>query len=329
MIQRTLILILILSSVSCGQKDSELYVPYGEPQPPKVLNIVKLDLNCSMPFNVHLIGQVSNKLGNELYEWDVDGTKFYDVSPIIQVSKTGNVNVKLTVTNSIGSDTMSVVFSYPSTTLPVVPNFNYGATNNNFRIPAEINFTDLSERATGVKWDFGDGYQSTLQNPKHIYQIPGTYTIVLTAYCDSDTARQSASITIDKEPSTIQFNQFDLLGIPKNYIPENQDDKTTGGDFYLNLLRDNFKYGSSNVMSNRSKTPVTWKCPADWNGDYKLVYYSFGTYITEIWDKNDHTDTQILSATFDATYLRSNYYPTSLDFESNGFKFRIHLSYEN
>lgn len=329
MIKRVLILFLLFTVISCGREDKSLYVPYSDPEPPKVLNITKVDLNCSMPFNVRLIGQVSNKLGGEIYEWDVDGVKYYDVNPTIQVSQTGDKKITLTVTNSIGSDAMTQTFSYPSSTLPVIPNFNYGATGNNYRVPAELNFTDLSERATGVRWDFGDGYQSTLQNPKHVYQNSGTYTITLTAWCDSDTAIQTAQVNIFPEPNFIVFNRFELLGFPKGYFPENQDDNTSGGDFYLELYRDNFRYGTGDVMSNRSKAPVVWRCPQDWNGDYKLIYYTFGTYTAELWDQNDNADAQLLNATFDGNYLRSNFYPTSLDFESGEMKFRINVSYED
>lgn len=45
-----------------------------------------------------------------------------------------------------------------------------------------IQFSDLSYNTpTSWLWDFGDGNQSTLQNPSHTYAATGTYTVSLTA----------------------------------------------------------------------------------------------------------------------------------------------------
>ncbi len=45
----------------------------------------------------------------------------------------------------------------------------------------EINFTDLSVNGpTSWTWDFGDGNTSDQQNPTHIYQNEGSYTVTLT-----------------------------------------------------------------------------------------------------------------------------------------------------
>ena len=49
--------------------------------------------------------------------------------------------------------------------------------------------TDTSTGATSWSWNFGDGGTSTLQNPTHIYNAPGTYTIQLTANGQSFASR--------------------------------------------------------------------------------------------------------------------------------------------
>jgi len=47
--------------------------------------------------------------------------------------------------------------------------------------PQLVNFTDQSEgNISSWSWSFGDGGTSTLQNPSHTYNIPGTYTVSLT-----------------------------------------------------------------------------------------------------------------------------------------------------
>ncbi|QNH63640.1 GEVED domain-containing protein [Hymenobacter sediminicola] len=45
-----------------------------------------------------------------------------------------------------------------------------------------VQFTDQTQNApTGWLWNFGDNTTSTLQNPRHCYTTPGTYTVTLTA----------------------------------------------------------------------------------------------------------------------------------------------------
>ena len=43
-----------------------------------------------------------------------------------------------------------------------------------------VDFLDLSTNVpTSWTWDFGDGNQSSLQNPTHTYAASGTYTVKL------------------------------------------------------------------------------------------------------------------------------------------------------
>ncbi|MEJ7779082.1 MAG: PKD domain-containing protein [Daejeonella sp.] len=56
-------------------------------------------------------------------------------------------------------------------------------TSANFCATSEIEFTDESidqgNPITAWRWDFGDGFTSTEQNPKHSYSSPGLYTVKL------------------------------------------------------------------------------------------------------------------------------------------------------
>jgi PKD repeat protein len=69
-----------------------------------------------------------------------------------------------------------------------------------------ITFTDLSTGSiTGWSWNFGDGSTSTLQNPTHIYTMPGTYTVSLTVSdgTNTNTHTKTAYITITSPQLTI------------------------------------------------------------------------------------------------------------------------------
>jgi len=66
--------------------------------------------------------------------------------------------------------------------------------------PLYVEFTDTSiapaaAPITSWHWDFGDGATSSLQNPYHVYETPGTYTVTLTV--SNQHGSDSASVTIN------------------------------------------------------------------------------------------------------------------------------------
>jgi hypothetical protein len=67
---------------------------------------------------------------------------------------------------------------------------NFTSTPPSGAVPLTVSFTDTSD-AFPVKWywDFGDGTNSTEQNPTHVYATEGTYNVSLRAWNDlgSDT----------------------------------------------------------------------------------------------------------------------------------------------
>jgi len=79
---------------------------------------------------------------------------------------------------AIGSDDWSATMALAA--IPFMAIFSADVTTGAF--PLSVNFTDASpgEPATWL-WDFGDGATSTEQNPTHIYESPGSYTVTLTA----------------------------------------------------------------------------------------------------------------------------------------------------
>ncbi|MBK7129810.1 MAG: T9SS type A sorting domain-containing protein [Crocinitomicaceae bacterium] len=80
----------------------------------------------------------------------------------------------------------------------------------------EINFTNLSEHAMEYAWDFGDGNNSSLENPVHDFGAYGTYTVTLIAtYCDrADTTE--IMITLDHLQLNEEQQQFQVYPNPAN-----------------------------------------------------------------------------------------------------------------
>jgi PKD repeat protein len=87
-------------------------------------------------------------------------------------------SVKLIVTNTTGIDSITK-HNYIITT-PHAPDAQFSA-NPYIAYPGDtIWFTDLSQHTPDAwVWDFGDGDTSHLQNPWHIYQSPGAYSVSL------------------------------------------------------------------------------------------------------------------------------------------------------
>ncbi|WP_172623124.1 PKD domain-containing protein [Flavisolibacter ginsenosidimutans] len=93
----------------------------------------------------------------------------------------GKYTVKLTVTNSSGSDTKTQT---DFVTVYGKPTVLFGASDSIGCFPFPVRFADLSLASTGTAntswiWDFGDGAQSSVQNPQNKYGSSGNYTVSL------------------------------------------------------------------------------------------------------------------------------------------------------
>ncbi len=64
--------------------------------------------------------------------------------------------------------------------------------------PLKVTFIDLSKNAAAWNWDFGDGCNSTQQNPMHTYSAAGNYTVNLTVSNANGTKSKLATITVLK-----------------------------------------------------------------------------------------------------------------------------------
>lgn len=81
---------------------------------------------------------------------------------------------------------------------------------------AEVTFTNKSTNAKTYSWDFGDGSNSSEENPVHTYAEYGVYTVKLTATGDGGTTVSDPDIlTLAKSsPVTIDGTFADWANIP-------------------------------------------------------------------------------------------------------------------
>ena len=72
-----------------------------------------------------------------------------------------------------------VLVSQSVSTAAFTTNVNSGC------LPLVVNFTNTSTFSTSFEWDFGNGAQSTLENPSTVYTQPGFYTVQLISFGSS------------------------------------------------------------------------------------------------------------------------------------------------
>lgn len=80
----------------------------------------------------------------------------------------------------------------------------------------EITFTNNSVEAIPLLWDFGDGRDTTVENPIHVFSDPGTYEVMLTV-ADTNNCIDSVAHSI-----TVYYDF--LLYVPNSFTP-NKDGK--------------------------------------------------------------------------------------------------------
>ncbi|MEO5890202.1 MAG: PKD domain-containing protein [Ferruginibacter sp.] len=134
------------------------------------------------------------------WQWDFgDGLSSNEPSPLHTYSTSGNYNVTLRVTNNKGCmNTLS-----KSEYIRIYPGATAGFSNNvpkTCSAPVTINFQNSSAGSALIyEWLFGDGTGSALQNPSHVYDIPGSYTvrlIVTNASGCKDTLTKANAFTV-------------------------------------------------------------------------------------------------------------------------------------
>ncbi|KKH45874.1 hypothetical protein EO93_05485 [Methanosarcina sp. 1.H.A.2.2] len=95
--------------------------------------------------------------------------------------------------------------------VPVPPVADFKANITQGPAPLSVLFTDLSQNAISRSWDFdNDGnIDSTAKSEVHVYEVPGKYTVKLTAVNTNDTVSKTAVITVlEKEVDILPVANF-------------------------------------------------------------------------------------------------------------------------
>ena len=94
-----------------------------------------------------------------------------------------------------------------------------------------VQFLDLSTDVNNVEWEFGDGEESDITNPIHIYAEGGTYDVTITATSEFNecVATLTQPFTVNAAPDA-GFDLPSFTGCAPYTV--SFDNTTTGGDFY-------------------------------------------------------------------------------------------------
>ncbi|MDD4249340.1 MAG: PKD domain-containing protein, partial [Methanosarcina sp.] len=151
-----------------------------------------------------------------------DGTSSAVQTPVHIYSLAGNYNVTLTVSNANGTasktDLITVLPTKPDPEPskpdpkpfePVLPVANFSNVTSE-KDPSNVSFTDRSTgNPTEWNWDFGDGTNSTVQNPVHTYNPKPTYP--------SPTQNYNVTLTVSNTKG--KSSKTGLITIPPDTIP--------------------------------------------------------------------------------------------------------------
>lgn len=110
------------------------------------------------------------------YRWYFgDGTTSTAASPSKVYTAEGIFTVKLLVTDVYDCTDSIVKPNYVRITIPVA-SFMVSDSISSCP-PLQVQFTSQAKNYSTLKWEFGDGSTSVLENPEHFYNMPGVYYV--------------------------------------------------------------------------------------------------------------------------------------------------------
>jgi YVTN family beta-propeller protein len=123
-------------------------------------------------------------------------TNFEDVSVIDTSTNTVTTTVSVAAVSVERWINNIAISQLPESILPVA---NFSSNLSSGYAPLSVQFTDLSKNAVEWNWDFGDGTNSTEQNPTHTYSAAGNYTVSLTVINANGTDSKLATISVSAQ----------------------------------------------------------------------------------------------------------------------------------
>ena len=236
-----------------------------------------------VPWMVHFTDQSTQVHPNAVYLWEFgNGTFSHDKNPVGYYDEPGTYSVTLTITNP-GHLTGTLTLSDYITVYPLpVAIFSTAPENTALVTNPEFHFYDYSHGILDHwHWDFGDGNNSTAQNPYHSYSIgnpyynfslmedTGSYLVTLTVTTNHGCIDSTVKV-IRIEPT---YGLYMANAFTPNDDPKNEQFCING----FGILEDNFEifiYDRWGKLVYQS-TDIN-EC---WNGNVQDKPAATGTYV--------------------------------------------------
>ncbi len=218
-------------------------------------------------------------IGATGWSWDFGDTgTSTDRDPSHTYTSPGIYTVSLTVTNAVGSDTMTKT-DYITVTAPQPPVAEFSADSTTISVGNSVTFTDETlNTPTSWSWTFAGGTPgtSTAQNPTITYSTPGTYTVTLIATNaqGSDTETKVDYITVTMPPyCSSEGSNYSYEWISRVVVDTMDNSSGAAGytDFTsvtCNLTGDTTVNVSLTPDFSSSTYTEYWKIWIDYNGDH-------------------------------------------------------------
>jgi len=260
----------------------------------------------------------STGTGTLSYAWDFKNDGSVDSTlqnPSYQYTAAGTYTVKLTVTNTGGSDSEVKAGYIMVSAAPVAPVAAFSAIPRSGTAPLGVTFTDASSNTpTAWSWSFrniaGNNTQvvfSTVQNPAHTFGV-GSYSIVLDA---SNTAGHGIS------------TQVTFINVTAPASPSASKIAVYRNGVWIIDTNDNFAWDGAVTdklisFQNRPITPGDMAVNGDWNGDGKPevgIYDGSGNWYLD-YNGNGIYDGPVIDRT--AGFGSAGYKPVVGDWDGTG-----------
>lgn len=164
---------------SFGCTDSTIISNAVVIEDPEISSIDNLPFSGCVPITFNFVANISSPEPIVNYLWSFgDNTTSSQISPSHTYTVTGAYDIRLIITTQSGcKDTLLVSDGIKVGTKPVA---NFTATPTNACGYQNIKFTNTSVgNTTAWFWDFGDSTYSGLQNPTHVYNDTGYFSVLL------------------------------------------------------------------------------------------------------------------------------------------------------
>jgi len=226
----------LIASNSCGN-DTLKYAIITAP------NTIKLNFAMNGPDHFgcipHTVAFVNNTSGASSFQWNFgDGNTLSTSKNIDTVYHTyyaaGEFTISLRAENNC-SDTST----FDKITVYAKPTASFTSSANRSCKGEKVNFTNNSNLGTSYLWSFGDGVTSVLENPGHIYTVPGLYTVTLTVYKSNpggsvciDSSKQQIEV-VSMLPGSMKLSSYSSECAPfeVTFVNQNKPSVTAVWDF--------------------------------------------------------------------------------------------------